>query len=760
MLPFSISDHNTNRLPVLDPVGNKLVAEGNALTFTLSGSDPDNDALTYSASELPEGASFNPTTREFSWTPNFIQAGNYPGITFIVTDGSLSDSETITITVNNTNRAPVLDSIGNKPVAEGSALNFTLSGSDPDGDSLTYSASGLPSGANFNLTTRQFTWTPDFTQAGSYAGVTFAVTDGSLSDSEIITITVNNTPQAPVLNNIGNKSVLEGETLSFTITASDADNDALTYSDSSLPPGASFNPVTRQFSWTPNFSQAGSWPGVTFTVSDGSLSDSESITITVTNFNRDPDGTIISPATDKTIYAGQPVNFQGTGSDPDDDSLSFEWNFNGGAPNSAAQNPGRVTFNTPGVYTVTLTVTDSLGLADPVPDTRIITVKPLEPVVFVEPNGICGGNLPCLTSIQEAISIVALGGTIRVGQGLYRENLLVNTSNDFNLQGGWNADFTTPSTNPALTIIDGDLTADGVGEGSVIALEASSGEEIQLTINRFTIQNGNDQTGGGIFASAATGGQINLTLSGNIIRNNKSSNSGGGVTVSSQGSGSEIQAELINNMIYRNETTGDGGGIFAFSDNSGEVNLTLTNNTVTDNSAKGVGGGLRASANSGSETDVTATNNIIWGNSASSGHDVAIRQSLGGDATVQSSFNDIGDVFPDADAPGTYDDLGDNIDANPLFVDLSVGDLHLGVGSPAKNAGTDTGAPIEDFEGDGRPQGSYYDIGADEVPVASPGQGLDVRTDTFPAGEVGVGYGYGLEILCPFGKPELGHFFR
>src|SRR3990170_3571578 len=304
MLPFSISDHNTNRLPVLDPVGNKLVAEGNALTFTLSGSDPDNDALTYSASELPEGASFNPTTREFSWTPNFIQAGNYPGITFIVTDGSLSDSETITITVNNTNRAPVLDSIGNKPVAEGSALNFTLSGSDPDGDSLTYSASGLPSGANFNLTTRQFTWTPDFTQAGSYAGVTFAVTDGSLSDSEIITITVNNTPQAPVLNNIGNKSVLEGETLSFTITASDADNDALTYSDSSLPPGASFNPVTRQFSWTPNFSQAGSWPGVTFTVSDGSLSDSESITITVTNFNRDPDGTIISPATDKTIYAG------------------------------------------------------------------------------------------------------------------------------------------------------------------------------------------------------------------------------------------------------------------------------------------------------------------------------------------------------------------------------------------------------------------------------------------------------------------------
>jgi len=65
-----------------------------------------------------------------------------------------------------------------------------VTGSDPDGGTLTYSASGLPSGASFNASTRTFSWTPSSTQSGSY-NVTFTVSDGSLSASTTITITVN-----------------------------------------------------------------------------------------------------------------------------------------------------------------------------------------------------------------------------------------------------------------------------------------------------------------------------------------------------------------------------------------------------------------------------------------------------------------------------------------------------------------------------------------------------------------------------------------
>jgi hypothetical protein len=90
-----------SRPPVLSPIGSRTTHEGETLTFAVSATDPDGDDLTYSAANLPSGASFNPTTRTFSWTPTSDQAGAYSDIRFQVSDGSLTDSESITITVGN-----------------------------------------------------------------------------------------------------------------------------------------------------------------------------------------------------------------------------------------------------------------------------------------------------------------------------------------------------------------------------------------------------------------------------------------------------------------------------------------------------------------------------------------------------------------------------------------------------------------------------------------------------------------------------------
>lgn len=90
---------STNRAPVLDAVGNKTVSETTALTFTVSATDPDGGALTYSASNLPQGATFQPATRTFSWTPGSGQSGTYTNVHFQVSDGKLTDSEDITISV-------------------------------------------------------------------------------------------------------------------------------------------------------------------------------------------------------------------------------------------------------------------------------------------------------------------------------------------------------------------------------------------------------------------------------------------------------------------------------------------------------------------------------------------------------------------------------------------------------------------------------------------------------------------------------------
>jgi hypothetical protein len=163
---------------------------GEPLRFTISASDTDNTPLIYSASNLPPGANFDPQTRTFSWTPSFDQAGIYPNIHFQVSDGELTDSEDITITVINVDRPPVLDFVGNKLVNEEELIEFTISAADPDKDPLNCSASNLPPGATFGPQTRTFSWTPSFGQRGSYPGIHFEVSDGELIDFEDITITV------------------------------------------------------------------------------------------------------------------------------------------------------------------------------------------------------------------------------------------------------------------------------------------------------------------------------------------------------------------------------------------------------------------------------------------------------------------------------------------------------------------------------------------------------------------------------------------
>jgi hypothetical protein len=108
-----------NTPPVLNPVGARSGNEGNLLTFIVLATDADGDPLTYSASNLPEGANFNPATRTFSWTPRYNQAGAY-AVRFEVSDGSLTDYEDVTVTavkvgqdwdINVDTKANVLDMV-------------------------------------------------------------------------------------------------------------------------------------------------------------------------------------------------------------------------------------------------------------------------------------------------------------------------------------------------------------------------------------------------------------------------------------------------------------------------------------------------------------------------------------------------------------------------------------------------------------------------------------------------------------------------
>ena len=160
---FNLLVRTSNTAPVLAPVEDLTVAEGNTLSVQLEGTDADGDTLTYSAANLPVGAELDPVTGELTWTPDYNSAGTYQGIEVSVSDGHSSSSQTIDLIVENSDRAPILTPPPLQSTRENSSLVFNLKGNDIDGDALLYSAvDELPDGARLDTRTGEFKWKPNY----------------------------------------------------------------------------------------------------------------------------------------------------------------------------------------------------------------------------------------------------------------------------------------------------------------------------------------------------------------------------------------------------------------------------------------------------------------------------------------------------------------------------------------------------------------------------------------------------------------------
>lgn len=196
--------------------------------------------------------------------------------------------------------------------------------------------------------------------------VTYSPTSGA-AVSDVITVnsdasngsfTVNVTGRgntAPFFDPaLTNQAAFAFVTLTFTTTATDAEGDAVTFSASGLPVGATYDTNTGLFSWTPGIADGGDH-FVTFSVTDGHATTSATIDIAVTANNRPP---VANPGGPYQGAAGQPVLFDGSGSsDPDGNALTYAWTFGDGGTGTGVA-PSH-TYALAGNYLVTLTVTDN-----------------------------------------------------------------------------------------------------------------------------------------------------------------------------------------------------------------------------------------------------------------------------------------------------------------------------------------------------------------------------------------------------------------
>jgi hypothetical protein len=382
----------SNHAPVLASIGNQSGQEGSLLTFTAQAIDADGDTLTFALdSGAPAGASIDPSTGVFTWIPSESQGGSTYSITVRVSDSgvpSLSDIETITVTPTEVNVAPILAAIGNKSVVEGNLLSFTANASDADlpTNGLTFSLSGAPNGASIDATTGLFTWTPS--EGPGIYNITVQVTDNgspNLSDAETITVTVGAPPpnHAPVLDAIGNQSVNELSTLIIGALATDEDGDTLTFSlGSGAPSGASINPSTGTFSWTPSEAQGPGTFSITIWVTDDgspNLGDSETFTVTVGEVNVAP---VLDFIGDKEVIVGMELLFSASASDADLPNNGLSFSLDAGAPDGATIDSVSGAFSWtpsgsqgPGTYSVTIRVTDDGTPALSDFETIIITVS-------------------------------------------------------------------------------------------------------------------------------------------------------------------------------------------------------------------------------------------------------------------------------------------------------------------------------------------------------------------------------------------------
>jgi hypothetical protein len=173
-------------LPVANPQSVTTIEE-TPLTITLVGYDPGGDEISYSISTNPEHGTLSGTGAARTYTPT----ANYNGsdsFTFKVNDGLLDSNEaTVSITVTAVNDAPVANPQSVTTV-KNTPLSITLTGSDVEGSTLTYTVADNPAHGTRTGTAPNLTYTP----ASNYVGgdsLTFWVNDGTVS-SQIATISI------------------------------------------------------------------------------------------------------------------------------------------------------------------------------------------------------------------------------------------------------------------------------------------------------------------------------------------------------------------------------------------------------------------------------------------------------------------------------------------------------------------------------------------------------------------------------------------
>jgi uncharacterized repeat protein (TIGR01451 family) len=316
-----------------------------------------------------------------------------------------------------------------------------------------------------------------------------------------------------------------------------------------------------------------------------------------------------------------------------------------------------------------------------------------------------GGGMHLLTSYGQnsntilSKNIILSNTASHDGGGVYLEQ------SDVTLNGNTISSNTAQQRGGGLYLDRSPATLNG---NTISGNTASSGGGIYLYRHTDTMLNGNfvigntaQGIGGGLVVDNAYVWVIGPTIASNVISGN-TADIGGGVSVG-------LCAPMFtNNLVVDNEATNRGSGLYFYG-----TKPLLLHTTIARNSG-GEGSGIYATG-SGTYSTVYLTNTIIVSQAIGVYADNPFIVTPGDVIKMEGTLwgSGIGANNLDWGGEGTILTGTVNIWGDPAFVDPDAGDYHIGPGSAAIDTGVDAGVTV-DIDGESRPVGEGYDIGADE----------------------------------------------
>ena len=452
MQTFTVTVAAANQAPEIgDTIADQELTAGDTATLDVSGnfSDPDGDTLTYTA-ESSDTAAATVSVDSSGVTIVALEAGSAE-VTVTATDpGDLSAMQTFTVTVAAANQAPEIgDTIADQELTAGDTATLDVSGnfSDPDGDTLTYTAESSDTAAA-TVTVDSSGVTIVALEAGS-AEVTVTATDpGDLSAMQTFTVTVAAANQAPEIGDtIADQELTAGDTATLDVSGnfSDPDGDTLTYTAESSDTAAATVSVDSS-GVTIVALEAGS-AEVTVTATDpGDLSAMQTFTVTVAAANQAPE--IADTIADQELTAGDTATLDVSGnfSDPDGDTLTY-------TAESSDTAAATVTVDSSGVTIVAL----EAGSAE-------VTVTATDP-----------GDLSAMQTFTVTVAAAnqapEIGDTIADQELTAGDTATLDVSGNFSDPDGDTLTYTAESSDTAAATVSVDSS--GV---TIVALEAGSAE--------------------------------------------------------------------------------------------------------------------------------------------------------------------------------------------------------------------------------------------------------------------------------------------